>query len=1108
MGTLGALASGVGGRFVNDFAVTGSEAQRAFQSLEARFPELQGETIPVVVRADDGIADRGVRNRIEEMLEEMRDTPHVVGVLDPYGPLGTVSDDGSVALAQVQMDALGPDVDTAAVDALIEIAERHRAGDFQVELGGPLIQIAETGFVGGSEGVGLAAAVIILLVTFGSVTAMSVPIMVAALGLGAGLAGVTLLTHVVGIFTFAPPLAMMVGLGVGNDYALFIVTRYRQGLADGMSPEDATATAMGTAGRAVVFAGTTVVISVLGMVLMGLSFANGMAYSTALVVALTVIAAITATPAALGFVGNRIDSLRLPIGRKRSAGESASWHRWSALVQRHRWRFLAAGVIPLLVLAVPLLAMRLGGPQFGGDNTSFTTRRAYDLVSEAFGPGTNGPLLLVAELDNRTRDLAALEAVVERATALGARRGIPVIVNQAGDTAVATIIPATAPHAEETEQLVDRIRDEIVPAATVDTGTQIRVGGVTALFIDMSTLVTKRLPLFIAGVLLLSFLLLMAVFRSLLIPVKAVIANLLSIGAAYGLVVAVFQWGWLNDLVGIDRTGPIMAFLPMMLFAILFGLSMDYEVFLMSRIQEEYGRTPDAQAAISNGLAGTARVITAAAAIMVTVFLSFVLGEDRIIKTFGLGLATAVLIDATVVRMLIVPAALSIFGRAAWWLPGPVDRLLPRLAIDGAEPSPPSPEVASPSPSPITEVRPPAERPMTDIADRTHDPVVWDLENAWLISADNHVSEPLDLWMRLPGELAPLAPHIEERDGVPSMVVEGKVIQRLRLPEGSAPDPSRTGDVLAAADRAEAMSMMVRDANDPLQRVRDLDRDSIWGEVMFPNLFVFMTYRLSNPRLQAAACSVYNDWVWDTFGAHERFMPVAPLPALDIDAAVAELERCARRGFKVVLLPAHSDWLPQPYNAPVYDRLWSAAQDHGLPIHFHAGTGRTNRPAHNPGGAVINYVVTVQGPSETVVYLAGSGVLARHPRLKVVMVECGSGWLAWTLHAMDDAYREHEMWVDPKLEDLPSEYFRRQGYVTFQHDPVGFHNVSFTGDRCLMWGADYPHPEGTWPESKRYLRSQLAGVSPETARRVLWDNAAELYGWETPKAPPPAASSG
>ncbi len=379
-----------------------------------------------------------------------------------------------------------------------------------------------------------------------------------------------------------------------------------------------------------------------------------------------------------------------------------------------------------------------------------------------------------------------------------------------------------------------------------------------------------------------------------------------------------------------------------------------------------------------------------------------------------------------------------------------------------------------------------------------------ELATWWLISADNHVTEPLDLWLRLPEHLQHLAPHVEEREGAPCLVVEGKVVQRLRLPEGAKMGDGSASQVLAAADRAERESMLVRDSNDPDRRLLDLDRDSIWGEVMYPNLFVFMAYRLANPELQVAACRTYSDWIWDTFGSSQRFAPVAPLPVLDIDASVAEIERAAKRGFRAVLLPAHTDWLDHAYNHPVYDPLWAAAAANGVSVNFHAGTGRENRPARNPGGAVINYVVTVEGPSETITYLAGSGVLARHPELKVVMVECGAGWLAWVLNAMDDAYREHEMWVDPKLDELPSEYFRRQGFVTFQHDPVGFHNVSFTGDHCLMWGADYPHPEGTWPRSKEYLARQLVDVPVATARKVLWSNAAELYGFSSPTGAPPA----
>lgn len=370
-----------------------------------------------------------------------------------------------------------------------------------------------------------------------------------------------------------------------------------------------------------------------------------------------------------------------------------------------------------------------------------------------------------------------------------------------------------------------------------------------------------------------------------------------------------------------------------------------------------------------------------------------------------------------------------------------------------------------------------------------------------LISADSHVAEPLDLWTsHLPEDLRPLGPRIEMRDGAVCMMVEETVVRRFKVggPDGDAGgDAGDTGDITQAADREERSGMASMGASDPDVRLADLDSDGVWGEVIYPNLAFFCGYRITSPTLQVAVCRLYNDWLADTFiGASERFCPVGMLPALDVDASVAELSRMAKRGFRAALLPSHID--VRPYNDPAYEPMWSAAEDLAMPLCFHAGTGRTQTPAHGPGGAVVNYVITVSGPMETVTYLCASGVLARHPGLRVVMVECGSGWLAWTLHAMDDAYREHQMFVKPKLDELPSEYFRRQGHVTFQHDPVGFRNIEFTGDRCLMWGSDYPHPEGTFPESREYLARQLAGVPDDVARRVVRDNAAELFRFAVP----------
>ena len=359
-----------------------------------------------------------------------------------------------------------------------------------------------------------------------------------------------------------------------------------------------------------------------------------------------------------------------------------------------------------------------------------------------------------------------------------------------------------------------------------------------------------------------------------------------------------------------------------------------------------------------------------------------------------------------------------------------------------------------------------------------------------LISADSHVQEPLDLWTtHLPAHLRAAGPRVEARGEAWCILVEDTVVRRL--PSLASP----TGE-----DRAA--TLFSRGASDPDTRLRDLDTDGVWGDVIYPNLAFFCCFHIRRPELQVAVARLYNDWVADQFiGASDRFAPIALLPILDLDASLLELARVRRRGFRGVLLPAHID--ARPYNDPVYERLWAAAADLAIPLTFHAGTGRSQTPAHGPGGAVVNYVVTVGGPMETVAYLCGAGILARHPGLRVVMVECGSGWLAWVLHAMDDAYREHHMFVQPKLDALPSEYFRRQGHVTFQHDPVGLANIPFTGDACLMWGSDYPHPEGTWPRSREILDRQLAGVPEATVDRIVRTNAARLYHFRTPDSAPP-----
>ena len=608
----------------------------------------------------------------------------------------------------------------------------------QIEIGGAILAEFE---VPSSELLGLAFAIIVLIFAFGSVLAMGLPVGIALAGIGLGTILAGFLSHVLSIPDFASTIAVMLGLGVGIDYALFIVTRYRENLHNGASTEDATIVALDTAGRAVAFAGTTVVISLLGMLLMNLSFITGLAASAATVVAVTAVASLTLLPALLGFAGERVEvtrwrgligALLLAIGlvgaalaipaltlvglslaaivivasfalaplrrevprRERRPLRETIPYRWSRVIQHRPWVFAIAGTLVLLVLAIPFFSLRLAFSDEGNYPEETTTRKAYDLLAVGFGPGFNGPMLLSTVIPEGT-DPAALEATTQ---ALAADPGVafvsPAFPNDpdAPTAALWRLYPTTAPQDEATTDLVHRLRDEVLPAATQGTGLDVSVSGSVAASVDFSEYLTARLPLFIGVVLALSFLLLMLVFRSLLVPLKAVVMNLLSIGAAYGVATAIFQWGWGGNLLNIEPA-PIEPFVPMMMFAIVFGLSMDYEVFLLSRIREEYVRSGDSRLSVADGLAATARVISAAAAIMVVVFGSFIGESDRIVKLFGVGLASAVFLDATIVRMLLVPATMELLGDANWWLPKWLDRALPHVAVEGQTIEAPTPEL-------------------------------------------------------------------------------------------------------------------------------------------------------------------------------------------------------------------------------------------------------------------------------------------------------------------------------------------------------------------------------------------------------------------------------
>jgi len=608
-------------------------------------------------------------------------------VVSPFSPQAAhqISPGGHIAFATVQFDQTQAAISATTVNRVIDTAKSFARPGLQVALGGQVISTAVSPSPGSSEGFGIVAAMIIMLIAFGSLVAMGLPILTALLGIAIGFAVEDLVSHVLNVPVFAPEMLAMIGLGVGIDYALFIVTRYRQGLHDGREPKAAVVVALATSGRAVLFAGCTVIISLLGLFIVNLPFMQGLAVGAIAAVVLVMTAALTLLPAMLGFAGKAIDKLHVPGLLQSGAASSprSFWYRWSRMIQRHPWSAATSALLVLVVLAIPLFSMRLAFTDAGNDPPSLTTRQAFDLLAEGFGAGFNAPLVIAAQLPP-SGGQAALDRLD---STIGATPGVafaaPAQVNAAGNTGVIIAYPTGSPQAAPTAQLVTHLRDDVIPRATAGTGVTALVGGETAAGVDASNYLSAKLFWVIGGVIVLAFLLLMAVFRSVVIPVKAAIMNILSVGAGYGVIVAVFQWGWLGSLIGIGSTGPIDPWIPLMMFTILFGLSMDYEVFLLSRIREEWRRTGDNATAVADGLAKTARVITAAAAIMICVFGSFVIGDPlRVLKVFGLGLAASIFIDATLVRMILVPSVMELLGRSNWYMPSWLDRLVPTLGVE------------------------------------------------------------------------------------------------------------------------------------------------------------------------------------------------------------------------------------------------------------------------------------------------------------------------------------------------------------------------------------------------------------------------------------------
>ena len=685
------LAGTAGGAFADDLIAPGSQSEEAMRLLEERFPQAAGGSAMAVFAAPDGERLERHRPAIDAAVARIADVEHVATVADPF-TAGTVSSDGRIGVAAVTFDVpsteLGPDPLAAVADAM----QPARQAGVLAELGGDAAFINSETPTSGTEAAGLLAALVVLVVAFGTVVAALIPIALALVAVATGLGGITLLASGMDVSNAAPTIAAMIGLGVGIDYALFILARYRENRAAGQDNPAALSNAVGSAGSAVLVAGGTVVVAMAALVLTGLGFLASIGLSTALVVLVAVATALTLLPALLSLLGDRIDAGRL-VGRRRPVkrAEDTAWWRFAHRVSGRPWPYLIVASAALLALAAPALRMETGFPDAGDDPPSTTHRRAYDLLADGFGPGVNAPLLLVADLRRPGVDARSIPALSER---VAADPGVAMVgepqTSPAGDTVVLPTIPTTAPTDPETSETLQRLRD-LVPA-------NVAVSGLTAMTDDLTRQLADTLPIFIAAILAASFLLLMVVFRSVAVPLKAAVMNLLSIGGAYGVVVAVFQWGWLRDLFSLDHTFVIVSPLPTIFFAVLFGLSMDYEVFLLSRIREAYDATGDNAESVARGMSATGRVITSAALIMTVVFLSFVANPSPLVKMIGLGLSTAILLDATIVRMVVVPATMALLGRANWWLPGWLDRRLPHLNLEAAEvPPPPEPVLAGAS---------------------------------------------------------------------------------------------------------------------------------------------------------------------------------------------------------------------------------------------------------------------------------------------------------------------------------------------------------------------------------------------------------------------------
>jgi len=677
----------IGSKFNDSFTLKGTDSTKGYDLLSKALPAQSGADVQIVFKAKNGtVNDPAIKSAMEKVFTSAGTIKTVGDVASPYDPMhmNQVSPDGTIAYASVTYSKFGRELPDKDLRALVKFGEAARSANLQVEFGGSTI--AQLNAPKGSPGeiIGIIAAGIILFVSFGSFLSMLLPLGVALLALGTASGLVTLLTHAIAIATFAPILGSLIGLGVGVDYALFIVSRYRREIADGAEPEDAAATAVNTSGRAVLFAGATVCIALLGLFTLRLSFLNGVAVAASLTVLVTMIASLTLLPALFGVMKRKVYNRR---SRKAiDAGthvdiEKSLWARWSRYVAKRPVGLSVIAIAIVAVLAIPYFSLQLGSSDQGNASKSSTTRKAYDLVAQGFGKGANGPLQVIAKVSTPD-DSANFQKVAD---AVKATPGIvfvsPVIAPPGTNVAFVQVIPTTGPQDIKTSELIKKLRNQVIPAALAGSKTEVHVGGITAIFDDFASVIGSKIPLFVLVIVVLGCLLLMLAFRSIVIPLTAGAMNLVAAAASFGIVVAMFQWGWGQKILNVGA-GPVESFLPVIMLAILFGLSMDYQVFLVSRMHEEWVKTGDNEKAVTTGQAETGRIITSAALIMITVFASFMFGGEKIIKEFGLGLAAAVFIDAFILRTILVPALMHVFGKANWWLPKSIDKVLPHVSVE------------------------------------------------------------------------------------------------------------------------------------------------------------------------------------------------------------------------------------------------------------------------------------------------------------------------------------------------------------------------------------------------------------------------------------------